>query len=134
MDEAKYRDPIERTRWEKATIAFTMLKANMATTPILKHFDPDRIPFIVVYSSKCAVSAYMLQYYDSVYWPVTFVSRTLQSNEINYCMVEKEVLALLKILDVCYVMLVSREIKVLTRCSTCVLLVQSSGLNGRLER
>ena len=49
-------------------------------------------------------------------------------------MVEKEVLALLKILDVCYVRLVCREIKVLTRYSTLAWLVQSSGLNGRLGK
>ena len=44
---------------------------------------------------------------------MTFVSRTLKPNEINYGMVENEVLALLKIQDVCCVMLVSQEIKVL---------------------
>ena len=35
--------------------------------PILKHFDPDRIPEIVVYASKWAVSASILQEYDGVY-------------------------------------------------------------------
>ena len=49
-------------------------------------------------------------------------------------MVEKEVLDLLRILDVCYTMLVSREITVLTRYSTLPWLLQSSGLNGRLGR
>lgn len=49
-------------------------------------------------------------------------------------MFEKEVLALLRILDTCYAMLVSREIKVFTRYSTLAWLVQSSGLNGRLGR
>ena len=44
---------------------------------------------------------------------MTFVSRTLKPSEINYGMVEKEVLALLKFVDVCYVMLVSREMKAL---------------------
>ena len=49
-------------------------------------------------------------------------------------MVEKEVLALLRILDLGYTMLVSREVKVLTRHSTVAWLVQSSGINGRLGR
>ena len=49
-------------------------------------------------------------------------------------MVEKEILALLRILDIGYTMLVSREIKVLTRHSTLAWLVQSTGLNGRLGR
>ena len=44
-----------RSRWEKATIAFTFLKQKIATTPILKHFDPDRRPVIVVYASKWSV-------------------------------------------------------------------------------
>ena len=72
-------------------IAFTLLKAKISTTPMLKHFDPDRLPVIVVYASKWAVSAALLQEYDGVYWPVTFSSRTLKPNEVNYRMVEKEV-------------------------------------------
>ena len=86
-----------------------MLRANIATIRILQHFDPDRILVIVVYASKWAVSASLRQEYDDVYWSVTFLSRTLKSNKINYSMVKKEVLALLKILDVCYVMLVERS-------------------------
>ena len=127
-------DQNERSRWERAAISFASLKAKIATTPILKHFDSDRLPVIVVYASKWAVSASLVQEYDGVYWPVTFTSRTLKPNEVNYGMVEKEVLALLRILEVCYTMLVSREIRVLTRYSTLAWLVQSSGLNGRLGR
>ena len=58
----------------------------------------------------------------------------MKINEINYGVVEKEVLALLRVLEICYTMLVSREIKVLTRFSTVAWLIQSSGLNGRLGR
>ena len=47
-------------------------------------------------------------------------------------MVEKEGLSLLRILDIGYTMLVSREIKVLTRYSTLTWLMQSFGLNERL--
>ena len=109
------RDPEGRNQWEKAMIVFTLLNAKIATTPILRHFDPNRSPVIVVYASKRAVSAALVQKYDRVYWPVTFSSRTLKPNEINYGMVEKEVLAVLRMLDICYTMLVSREITVLTR-------------------
>ncbi|GMF46029.1 unnamed protein product [Phytophthora fragariaefolia] len=38
-----------------------------------------------------------MQEYDGVYWPMPFTSRTL--NEINYGIVDKEVLALLRILE-----------------------------------
>ena len=124
----------DRSRWEKAMMSFTMLKVKIAKTPNLKHFDRDRPPVIVVYSSKWAVSAALLQERDGTYWPVTFTSRTLKPNVIKYGMVEKEVLALLRILNFGYTMLVSREIKVLMRHPTLVWMVQSSCLNGRLGR
>ncbi|POM72403.1 Hypothetical protein PHPALM_10883 [Phytophthora palmivora] len=73
-----------------------------------------------------------MQEYDGVYKPVTFTSRTLKPNEINYGMVDKEVLALDD--RVCYTQLATRSIKVLTRHSTLAWLLHSSGLQGRLER
>ena len=73
---------------------------------------------IVVYASKWAVLAALLQKHEGLYWPVTFSSRTLKPDEVNYVMVRKEVLALLRMLDICYTMLVSREITVLTHYST----------------
>ncbi|POM67407.1 Reverse transcriptase, partial [Phytophthora palmivora] len=54
------------------------------------------------------------------------------SNELNYSPVEKEVLALLRILDLGYNMLVGRQIRVLTRYSTLAWLFRSTGLQGRL--
>ncbi|POM67654.1 Reverse transcriptase, partial [Phytophthora palmivora] len=75
-----------------------------------------------------------MQEYDGVFWSVTFTSRTLKSNEINYGMVDKEVLALLRILDICYTQLVTRPIKVLSRYSTLAWLLNSSGFDGRLGK
>ena len=49
-------------------------------------------------------------------------------------MVKKKVLALFLILDLCYTMLVSRLVRVLTRYTTLSWLIQSAGLNGRLGR
>jgi len=122
----------EEDRWARAISAFTMLKAKVVATPILRHFDPDRVPVVVLYASQWAISASLMQEHDGVYWPVTFTSRTLKSNELNYSTVDKEVLALLRILDVCYTQLVSRSIKVLSRHSTLAWLFSSSGFDGRL--
>ena len=44
-----------------------MLKAKIATTPILKYFDADRVLMIVVYASNWAVSASFLQEYYGAY-------------------------------------------------------------------
>ncbi|POM70381.1 Reverse transcriptase, partial [Phytophthora palmivora] len=119
-------------RWTQAKVAFTMLKAKIVSTPVLRHFDPDRTPVVVLYASKWAISAALMQEHDGVYWPVTFTSRTLKPNEINYGMVDKEVLALLRMLDVCYTQLVTRPIKVLSRYSTLAWLLNSTGFDGRL--
>ncbi|POM74053.1 LOW QUALITY PROTEIN: Reverse transcriptase [Phytophthora palmivora] len=66
-----------------------------------------------------AIYAALVQDYDQIYYLITFVSRTLKSNKLNYSPGENEVLALLRILDLGYNMLVERRIG-------------STGLQGRL--
>ncbi|POM58039.1 LOW QUALITY PROTEIN: Reverse transcriptase [Phytophthora palmivora] len=124
----------QRDRWAKAQTAFTLLKSKIVSTPVLRHFDQDRTPVIVLYANKWAISAALIQEHDGVYWPVTFTSRTLKPNEINNGIVDKEVLALLRILDVCYTQLVTRPIKVLSRHSTLAWLLNSPGFDGRLGK
>ncbi|GMF47149.1 unnamed protein product [Phytophthora fragariaefolia] len=114
-------------RWTRAKVAFTMLKAKLVSTPILKHFDPDRTPVIILYASQWAICAALVQAYGGVYWPVTFTSRTLKSNELNYGIVD-----LLRMLEVSYTLLTTRSIIVLTRHSTLAWLVNSTGFQGRL--
>ncbi|ETO71837.1 hypothetical protein F444_11880 [Phytophthora nicotianae P1976] len=122
----------EKDKWDRAQTAFEMLKNKIATATVLRHFDSDRVPVVVVYASDWAISAALVQEHDGMYMPVTFTSRTLKPNELNYGMVEKEILALLRILDVCYSTLVTRPIKVLIRHSTLAWLMRSTGLQGRL--
>ncbi|OWZ17066.1 reverse transcriptase [Phytophthora megakarya] len=119
-------------RWIRAHKAFIALKTKVATTPILRHFDETRTPEIIVYASDWAISASLTQEHDGTYHPAAFTSRTLETNELNYNMTEKEVLALLRILDLYYKLLVGREIRVVTGHSTLVWLFKSAGLQGRL--
>ncbi|OWY90227.1 reverse transcriptase, partial [Phytophthora megakarya] len=119
-------------RWIHAHRSFNVLKTRIATTPILRHFDPDRKATVVVYASDWAISGALMQEYDQIYYPVAFASRTLKSNELNYGIAEKEVLALLRILDLNYNALVGRPIHVLTRHSTLAWLFRSTALQGRL--
>ena len=119
-------------KWSRVQVAFAMLKNKMATAPILRHFDPAKEAVIIVYASEWAISAALVQNHEGTLMPVTFTSRTLKASELNYSTVEKEVLALLRILKSCFTMLVTRPLKVLTRHSTLAWLVRSSGLQGRL--
>ncbi|OWZ06369.1 reverse transcriptase [Phytophthora megakarya] len=100
-------------------------KPRSRTTPILRHFDPDRRATVVVYASDWAISGSLKQEYDQIYY-------TLRSNELNYGIAEKEVLALLRILDLNYNALIGRPIHVLTRHSTLTWLFRSTALQGRL--
>ncbi|OWZ05762.1 reverse transcriptase [Phytophthora megakarya] len=119
----------ERDRLARAKNAFTILKAKIIATPVLKHFDPERTPVIVLYANN-AIDAGTRRCVP----PVTSTSRTLKANELNYGVVDKEVLALLRILDVCYSQLVTRSIKVLSRFLTLTWLLKSNGFDGRLGR
>ncbi|GMF46128.1 unnamed protein product [Phytophthora fragariaefolia] len=127
-------DQEQRDKWTRATKAFVLLKDKIVHAPILTHFDPDKRPVVILYASKWAISAALVQEHEGVYKPVTFTSRSLKPNEINYGIVDKEVLALLRVLDVCYTQLVTSSIKVLTRHSTLAWMLNSSGLQGRLGR
>ncbi|OWY96501.1 reverse transcriptase [Phytophthora megakarya] len=110
--ELKLTGPVDE-RWIRAHRAFIALKTKIATTTVLCHFDETRPPVVIVYASDWAISASLTQEHDGIYHPVAFASRTLRTNELNYNMTEKEVLALLRILDLYYNLL-------------------STGLQGRL--
>ncbi|GMF42371.1 unnamed protein product [Phytophthora fragariaefolia] len=127
-------DQDQRDKWTRANKAFVVLKSKIVNAPFLTHFDPDKRPVVILYASKWAISAALVKEHDGVYKPVKFTSRTLKPNQINYGIVDKEVLALLRMLDVCYTQLVTRSIKVLTRPSTLAWMLNSSGLQGRLGR
>ncbi|CAH0519194.1 unnamed protein product [Peronospora belbahrii] len=119
-------------KWFRAQVAFAMLNNKIATSPILRHFDPSKEAVIIVYASERVISASLVQDHGGILMPVIFTSRTLKANELNYITVEKEVLALLRIMETCFTMLVTRPLKVLTRHSTLEWLVGSTGLQGRL--
>ncbi|KAE9059656.1 hypothetical protein PF007_g30877 [Phytophthora fragariae] len=108
----------EQEKWTHATRAFDVLKTKLAETPMLKHFDKNRESVVIVYASDCAISGVLTLVHDDVYMPVKFNSRMLKPNELNYDIVEKEILALLRVLNDCYMMLAGRPVRVLTRHTT----------------
>ncbi|OWY95821.1 reverse transcriptase [Phytophthora megakarya] len=122
----------DRGKWTHAERAFDTLRSKIATTPMLKHLGKQ--PVVIVYASDWAVSAVLGQDHDGVYLPVKFTSRTLKPNELNYSIAEKEILALLRVLNECHNMLAGRTIRVLIRHTTLRWLFRSKGLQGRLSQ
>ncbi|OWZ08633.1 LOW QUALITY PROTEIN: reverse transcriptase [Phytophthora megakarya] len=112
-------------RWIRAHTAFTTLKTKIATTPILRHFDEMRTPrlgdirYVDTRTRQDLPSGCVRQPH-------------LEGKRVELQCDRKEVLALLRILDLYYNLLVRREIRVLTRHSTLAWLFKPTGLQGRL--
>ncbi|GMF41738.1 unnamed protein product [Phytophthora fragariaefolia] len=65
-------DQNQRDKWTQAAKAFVTLKDKIVNAPILTHFDSDKRPVVILYTSKWAISAALVQNHDGVYKPVTF--------------------------------------------------------------
>ncbi|KAE8966111.1 hypothetical protein PF011_g28058 [Phytophthora fragariae] len=72
-----------------------------------------------------------MQEHEGKLHPVRFCGRVLKDAEMNYHPAEKEVLALLLVLKVCYTQLVGKSIRVYTRFSTLEWVHKSKTLFGR---
>ena len=82
---------------EEHTTAFNALRDSLCHHPILKYPDPNK-PFIIrTDASSYAISAVLLQYYDTdeKEFPIYFQSRCLKKAELNYSVTEKEGLAII---------------------------------------
>ncbi|KAE9288168.1 hypothetical protein PR003_g25867, partial [Phytophthora rubi] len=99
---------------------------------------PDPSPFRLgerrprhAFRQRVGLSSTLMQLHDDKLHPVRFCGRVLKDNEVNYLPAEKEVLALLQLLKVCYTLLVGKTIHVYTRFSTLEWVFNSKSLYGR---
>ncbi|OWZ16584.1 LOW QUALITY PROTEIN: reverse transcriptase [Phytophthora megakarya] len=79
-----------------------------AATPMLKHFDVDRQPVVIVYASDWAVSAALTQKHDGVYVHIKYTSRPLKPDQLNDNITEKVIIALLRVFNECHNKFVGR--------------------------
>jgi transposase InsO family protein len=80
---------------EDALEAFKALKAAFQSADILRHFDPSLETIIETDASDFAISAIISQYHDKILHPVAFMSRKMNSAELNYEIHDKELLAII---------------------------------------
>ncbi|GMF56539.1 unnamed protein product [Phytophthora fragariaefolia] len=111
--------------------AFEALRRKVTEAPILRHFDGSKDVYIMLYANEWALSSTLMQMHVEVLHPVRFCGRVLKENELNYHPAEKEVLALLQVLKVCYTLLAGKILHVYTRFSTLQWVSQSKSLFGR---
>ncbi|CAH0474368.1 unnamed protein product [Peronospora belbahrii] len=74
----------DEEKWSRAQVAFAMRKNKIATAPILRHFEPSKEAVIIVYASKWAISASLVEDRGGILMPVTFTSRTIKANKLYY--------------------------------------------------
>ncbi|KAI9983647.1 hypothetical protein PInf_007713 [Phytophthora infestans] len=103
----------------------------VAEAPILRHFDPAKGFHLMLYANDWALSSTMMQPHDDKLHPVRFCGRVLKENELGYHPAEKEVVALLQLLKVCYTLLAGKTLHVYTRFSTLEWVFKSKSLYGR---
>ncbi|POM66574.1 Hypothetical protein PHPALM_17546 [Phytophthora palmivora] len=111
--------------------SFAALQQKEMDAPILRHFDRDKAVHVMLFANEWALSSTLIQEYDGRLHPVQFCGRVLKDAEMNYHPAEKEVLALLLLLKVCYTELAGRTIQVYTRFWTLDWVHKSKTLFGR---
>ncbi|KAE9082143.1 hypothetical protein PF007_g22388 [Phytophthora fragariae] len=98
--------------------SFAMLQQRVRDAPILRHFDRGKDVHVTLFANEWALSSTLMQEHEGKQHPVRFCGRVLKDAKMNYHPAEKEVLALLLVLKVCYTQLVGKSIRVYTRFST----------------
>ncbi|KAE8989208.1 hypothetical protein PR001_g21831 [Phytophthora rubi] len=118
----------------KAKEAFEILKRKIVSTPLLRHPDRTR-PFVIIpHANQWAACAVLGQEYDGVIHPVRFTGRVLNDAELRYHVAEKEVVAVMRVLDVFQTLVQNCLVKVFTRHSVLSWLLKSKTADGRCVR
>ncbi|KAG6619564.1 reverse transcriptase [Phytophthora cinnamomi] len=115
----------------RAKAAFEILKKKIVSTPLLRH--PDRTkPFVIIpRANRWAACAVLGQEYDGKIQPVRFTGRVLNDAELRYHIAEKEVIAVLRVLQVFRTLLEGCHLEVYTRHSVFKWILQSKSADGR---
>jgi hypothetical protein len=91
-------DP-KKFKWgPEQNTAFARLKTlfHSDNTPIMRHFDPEKPAILETDSSDFAISGVLSQHYDGRLYPCAFMSKKLNSAELNYEIYDKEMLAIVR--------------------------------------
>ncbi|KAE9268466.1 hypothetical protein PR003_g31436, partial [Phytophthora rubi] len=115
----------------RAKESFEILKRKIVSTPLLRH--PDRTkPFVIIpHANRWAACAVLGQEYDGVIHPVRYTGRVLNDAELRYHIAEKEVTAVLRVLQVFRTLIEGCPLEVYTRYSVLKWIIQSKTADGR---
>ncbi|OWY91488.1 reverse transcriptase, partial [Phytophthora megakarya] len=113
----------------RAHESFELLKRKIVATPMLRHPDIQK-PFVIIpHANRWAVCAVVGQEYDGKIQRYT--GRVLNDAELRYHIAEKEVIAILRALQVFRTILEGRRLIIYTRYSVLKWVLQSKSADGR---
>ncbi|GMF49586.1 unnamed protein product [Phytophthora fragariaefolia] len=118
----------------RANEAFESLIRKIVSTPLLRH--PDRTkPYVTIpHANKWAACAVLGQEFDGVIQSVKFTGRVQTGSEVRYHIAEKEVVAIMIVLEVLQTIVENCHIMVYTGYSVLSWLMESKSANGRCMR
>ncbi|KAE9295409.1 hypothetical protein PR003_g24021 [Phytophthora rubi] len=118
----------------KAKEAFEILKRKIVSTSLLRHPDRTKSFVIIPHANQWAAGAVLGQEYEGVIHSVRFTGRVLNDAELRYHVAEKEVVAVMGVLDVFQTLVQNCLVKVFTRHSVLSWLLKSKTDDGRCVR
>ncbi|OWY96870.1 hypothetical protein PHMEG_00032751 [Phytophthora megakarya] len=113
--------------------AFETLKLKITSTPLLRHPDCTK-PFVIIpHANPWTACAVLRQEHEGIIQPVRFTGRVLNEFELRYHIAEKEVLAILRVLEQFRQLIYGSEIPIViyTRYSILKWLLRSNSADGR---
>ncbi|KAE8990459.1 hypothetical protein PR001_g21479 [Phytophthora rubi] len=115
----------------RAKEAFAILKQKIVSTPMLRHPDRSK-PFVIIpHANQWAACAVIGQEYDGVIPSVRFTGRVLHDAELRYHIAEKEVLAVIRVLQVFKALVEGCPLIAYTRYSVLKWVIKSKTADGR---
>ncbi|KAE9311340.1 hypothetical protein PR003_g20044 [Phytophthora rubi] len=115
----------------RAKEAFAILKQKIVSTPMLRHPDRSK-PFVIIpHANQWAACAVLGQEYDGVIQPVRFTGRVLHDAELRYHIAEKEILAVIWVLQTFKTLVEGCPLIVYTRYSVLKWVIKSKTADGR---
>ncbi|GMF21944.1 unnamed protein product [Phytophthora fragariaefolia] len=115
----------------RAKAAFEILKKKIVSKPLLRHPDRSK-PFVIIpHANRWAACAVLGQAHDGSIQPMRFTGRVLNDAELRYHVAEKEVIAVLRVLQVFLTLLEGCCLEVYRRHSVFKWILQSKPTDGR---
>ena len=119
---------------ENQELSFRSLKGKLDTSPILHLPDLSRQMILRTDASDVAMGAVLLQEFDGVKFPISYISKKFKDAEKNYSVMERECLAVVWAVQKFEAYLYGREFIIETNHQPLLCLRKSKVANQRVMR